>query len=90
MEENINVNETTEEIGMTEIEESTENSNGSLIVKIVSGIGLVAAAAGVYVYKTKDKREKRQIEKLRKKGYKIYEPTIEVTEYTEDPDDIQE
>ena len=67
-----------EEIATTMIsevsdDEVTEESNGGF-GKVFLGLAVAAGVGGLLWYKTKDKREQRAIEKLRKKGYEIIEP----------------
>ena len=69
-----------EEIATTMIsevadDEVTEESNGGF-GKVFLGLAVVAGVGGLLWYKTKDKREQRAIEKLRKKGYEIIEPDL--------------
>ena len=82
-----------EEIATTMInevsdDEVTEESNGGF-GKIFLGLAVAAGVGGLLWHKTKDKREQRAIEKLRKKGYEIIEPEevdddeIEDAEYVE-------
>lgn len=63
----------TEEI---EIYVEPEESGNGIVGKIVTGGVIVAVCAGVAYWwnKNKSKREARTIEKLRQKGYTIYEP----------------
>lgn len=65
-----------------------ESSSSGKIGKIVLGVGLGLAAAGVVVWhKTKDKIEAKQIERLKKKGYVIYrEEDVEVVEVDSEED----
>lgn len=67
-----------EEIATTMIsevsdDEVTEESNGGF-GKVFLGLAVAAGVGGLLWHKTKDKREQRAIEKLRKKGYEIIEP----------------
>lgn len=67
-----------EEIATTMIsevgdDEVTEESNGGF-GKVFLGLAVAAGVGGLLWHKTKDKREQRAIEKLRKKGYEIVEP----------------
>ena len=67
-----------EEIAATMIsevsdDEVTEESNGGF-GKVFLGLAVAAGVGGLLWHKTKDKREQRAIEKLRKKGYEIIEP----------------
>lgn len=56
--------------------EETENSgHGGLT--LVAGVILVGGAVAGILYKNRKKLEARKIEKLRKKGYVIYDPTEE-------------
>ena len=69
-----------EEIATTTIsevsdDEVTEESNGGF-GKIFLGLAIAAGVGGLLWHKTKDKREQRAIEKLRKKGYEIIEPDL--------------
>lgn len=69
-----------EEIATTMIsevgdDEVTEESNGGF-GKVFLGLAVAAGVGGLLWYKTKDKREQRAIEKLRKKGYEIVEPDL--------------
>lgn len=68
-----------EEIATTMIsdDEATEESNGGF-GKVFLGLAVAAGVGGLLWHKTKDKREQRAIEKLRKKGYEIIEPEEEV------------
>ena len=61
-----------------------ENSSNGIVGAIVGG-ALVAGAAGIglLLNKTKDKREARKIEKLRKKGYTIIAPEVKPEEVVE-------
>lgn len=58
-------------------DEVTEESNGGF-GKVFLGLVVAAGVGGLLWHKTKDKREQRAIEKLRKKGYEIIEPEEEV------------
>lgn len=67
-----------EEIAATMIsevsdDEVTEESNGGF-GKVFLSLAVAAGVGGLLWHKTKDKREQRAIEKLRKKGYEIIEP----------------
>lgn len=69
--EEMNVNNVAEEATKV-VEEANVSGNG--VVGVVIG-GAVAIGAGVFAWiKTKPKREAKQIEKLRKKGYTVIEP----------------
>ena len=68
-----------EEIATTMISEVaddvvTEESGKGGFGKVLLGLSVAAGVVGLVWYKTKDKREQRAIEKLRKKGYEIIEP----------------
>lgn len=68
MEENVIMNEVTEEV-MTNVE-VPEIQEGKGIGTIVVGIGLAAAAGvGAWLYKNRNKLEERKIKRLEKKGY---------------------
>lgn len=95
MEENINVIEMDEEVGMTEVEENSGNSLVGAIVKGLCVLGLAAGGTALYLRKTKEKRKAKKINKatemLRAEGFEICKPAIELKEYVEvDPDDIQD
>ena len=66
-----------------EVEENCEyaepvESGSGIFGKLVLGALAVAGGTAFVLHKTKDKREQRKIEKLRKKGYVIREPETEV------------
>lgn len=68
-----------EEIATTMIsevsdDEVTEESGKGGFGKVFLGLAVAAGVGGLLWHKTKDKREQRAIEKLRKKGYEIIEP----------------
>lgn len=68
-----------EEIATTMISEVaddvvTEESGKGGFGKVLLGLSVAAGVVGLVWHKTKDKREQRAIEKLRKKGYEIIEP----------------
>lgn len=72
-----------EEIATTMISEVaddvvTEESGKGGFGKVLLGLSVAAGVVGLVWHKTKDKREQRAIEKLRKKGYEIIEPEEEV------------
>lgn len=68
MEENVIMNEVTEEV-MTNVE-VPEIQEGKGIGTIVIGLGLAAAAGvGAWLYKNRNKLEERKIKRLEKKGY---------------------
>lgn len=55
------------------------NPSGKGVYGWIAGtVILVGGAAALYLNKTKDKREAKQVEKLRKKGYMIREPEEDV------------
>lgn len=63
----------------------SESSGGGLAAKIVAGIGIGLVGAGIaYYHKTKDKREAKQVDKLKKKGYTVLKPRVP------DEDDFEE
>ena len=64
---------TTTTISEVSDDEVTEESNGGF-GKVFLGLAVAAGVGGLLWHKTKDKREQRAIEKLRKKGYEIIEP----------------
>lgn len=64
---------TTTTISEVSNDELTEESNGGF-GKVFLGLAVAAGVGGLLWHKTKDKREQRAIEKLRKKGYEIIEP----------------
>lgn len=68
---------TTTTISEVSDDEVTEESNGGF-GKVFLGLAVAAGVGGLLWHKTKDKREQRAIEKLRKKGYEIIEPEEEV------------
>lgn len=69
--EEMNVNNVAEQ-AVEAVKEVNISGNG--VVGVVIG-GAVAIGAGVFAWiKTKPKREAKQIEKLRKKGYTVIEP----------------
>ena len=56
--------------------EVADESNGKIIFGVaVAVITTIATGVAVYLHKTKDKREAKTVEKLRKKGYYIEEPS---------------
>ena len=65
--------ETNTEIGNTNVD--SENSGGGILGKIVFGLVAAGAAAGVALWKNRDKLEARRIKKLEKKGYIITKPS---------------
>ena len=71
-----------DEIATTEVDvtEVTEESGKGGLGKTVLGLGIAAAVGALLWHKTKDKREQRAIEKLRKKGYEVIEPVVEEDE----------
>lgn len=74
---------TFEEIENTEevvIYEDPETSNGGCFGKLLLAAVAVGTTVAVVLHKTKDKREAKKIEKLRKKGYVIYTPDEVVDE----------
>ena len=66
---------TTTTISEVSDDEVTEESNGGF-GKVFLGLAVAAGVGGLLWHKTKDKREQRAIEKLRKKGYEIIEPDL--------------
>lgn len=58
----------TEEMG---IQETPESSGNGIVGKLAVGAVIVGAGVAAFLYKTRAKREKKNIEKLRKKGYVI-------------------
>lgn len=64
---------TTTTISEVSDDEVTEESNGGF-GKVFLGLAVAAGVGGLLWHKTKDKREQRAIEKLRKKGYEIVGP----------------
>ena len=64
---------TTATISEVSDDEVTEESNGGF-GKVFLGLAVAAGVGGLLWHKTKDKREQRVIEKLRKKGYEIIVP----------------
>lgn len=88
MEEIRNYEEVTEQ-AMEMAQEA--NPSGKGVIGFVAGaVVLVGGAAVLYARKTKDKREAKQVEKLRKKGYVIYEPVVEEPVSEEDCEDLEE
>lgn len=83
---------TYEELNMEDTEVNEEivepkNSGNGIVGAIVGGtLVAVTAGAGLLWHKTKDKREARKIEKLRKKGYTIIEPVVDDTEVVVEAD----
>lgn len=69
-----------EEIATTMVADDvvTEESGKGGFGKVLLGLSVAAGVVGLVWHKTKDKREQRAIEKLRKKGYEIIEPEEEV------------
>lgn len=58
---------------VTVVEECGDNQNeGKSLIGLA--IGAVVVGVGIFLYKRSKKAEKRRVEKLRKKGYVIYEP----------------
>lgn len=84
-EEMIIVNEEIENTEVAEVEEP-ENSGNGIIGFVLGGLALAAGATAVVLHKTKDKREAKKIEKLRKKGYVIVSPQ-ELEEAIEDTEE---
>lgn len=57
------------------VHEEPEKTGNGMVGKIVAGVGIAAlGAAALWLYKTKEKREAKKIEKLRAKGYVIQAP----------------
>lgn len=54
--------------------ETEERSGGFGKIAVVGGLAAIAGGVAFAWKKTKDKREQRQVEKLREKGYAVYEP----------------
>lgn len=59
-------------------EEQTESGSGPAIAIAVGVVGLVAGGIAAYRYKTREKREAKMVEKLKKKGYTIVNPDEKV------------
>lgn len=76
---------TTTTISEDSDDEVTEESNGGF-GKVFLGLAVAAGVGGLLWHKTKDKREQRAIEKLRKKGYEI----IEQEDFFEVDDEIED
>lgn len=72
---------------------STETSKGSSMVAkavIVGVCGAVAGAAAFGAKKLKERNEKKTIERLRKKGWKVEEPAVEDVENINDSEIVSE
>lgn len=87
-----NVNE---EIENTDIEvfydDAEVSKNGGLSKLLVGGLVGVAAIAGAVAFKkTKNKREEKKIEKLRKKGYVITKPDEVIDVEDEEVKDVED
>lgn len=67
------MNEEFEDINVVEDYESPKASVGG-IIGVCAAVAAVAGGVALYLHKTKDKREAKKIEKLRKKGYVILTP----------------
>lgn len=52
-------------------DEPIEETGNGILGKVIIGLGIAVAATAAVLYKTKDKREAKQIKKLEKKGYVI-------------------
>ena len=57
---------------------------------VAGAVVVVGGAVALYAHKTKDKRKAKQIEKLRKEGYVIYEPVVEEPVSEEDCENLEE
>lgn len=57
-----------------EIEEEPEQSGNGILGAILATLAVGAAGTGFWLWKTKEKRKEKRIEKLRKEGYVIYHP----------------
>lgn len=64
------------------IEEAAKSSNG-VVGLVLGAVGAVVTGVVVW-HKTKPKREAKQVEKLRKKGYTVIEPEDEADVNSED------
>lgn len=98
MEENImnNVEENFEEVAdNTDIYTAVEETSDTSVIGKVILIGGSLLVAGYTAYKNRDKlknkRNERYIRKLKKQGYKIIEPEIEVVDVEEsDVEEVEE
>lgn len=88
MEEIRNYEEVTEQA--MEMAQEVEPSGKGVIGFVAGAAVLVGGAVVLYAHKTKDKREAKQVEKLRKKGYVIYEPEVEEPISEEDCESTEE
>lgn len=79
----------TEEVAVEVCESLEETSNG-IAGKLAVGAVLVGLGVAAVLYKTRDWREARKIEKLRKKGYVIYMPEPEVEDAEQDVYELEE
>ena len=72
-------------------DEVPETGNGGIAKVVIGAIGLAAVGAGTYLWKkTKAKRNKYIIKKLKKEGYSITEPVKEPEDLDiVDEDDIE-
>ena len=75
MNEEMNIQEN--EITEVEVYDIPEKS-GKGGIGVLAVCAAVAGGVALYLRATKDKRKQKKIEKLRKEGYVIYEPTKEI------------
>lgn len=92
-EENTRNEETMELTPAPENQETAISKGGSTLTKvaIVGAAGAIAGAVTFGLKKLKERNEKKTIEKLKKKGWKIEEPVTdeeEPEEFEEEVDDL--
>lgn len=87
MNEEMTTFEVVDSTGVAEVCNDSGSSGGGF-GKLIIGALAVGAGVAAIIYKTKDKREAKRIEKLRAKGYKITPPcTINESDLIHDEDE---
>lgn len=69
-----------EEFEDYEIQETPERSGNGILGKVLLGTVLAGGAAAALLWKNRNKLEAKKIERLRKKGYVIYKPEVDMEE----------
>lgn len=88
MEEIRNYEEVTEQA--MEMAQEVKSSGKGVFGAVAGAVVVVAGMTAVVLHKTKDKRRAKQVEKLRKEGYVIYEPAVEDAVSEEDCENLEE
>lgn len=87
-EENILMENVTSEVD--EIDNPSTSSKGGALGKIVIASSIAVAGIAAFLYNTRNKREAKNIDKLRKKGYTIVKPVDKENHIEVDSEDSEE